>query len=137
MTKSCAACGAAFEAKRPGAKYCGDRCRKRAQRNPGLRAAPVTPAAVEEDGPAPAGTCLADAARSELAAAGRVETAAGQVVLALARRIDAATAQEMGSSLAALTKEFRAALTEAVADAVQAEDPVDELRAKRDSKRLG
>lgn len=79
---------------------------------------------------------LAAAARGELAAVGRDRTAAGQAVLVLARRIDANSA-ESGSSLAAMVREFRAALAGALEGAGEAVDPVDELRARRDRKRSG
>jgi hypothetical protein len=42
MRKTCAMCPTDFEAKRPSAKYCGERCKKRAQRQPGgVKAAKV------------------------------------------------------------------------------------------------
>lgn len=136
MQKRCAACPNVFEAKRKTAKYCSDRCRMRAHRRPAEReqTTPVAspPPVQREDDP----ESLTAAARAELAEAGRDRTAAGQVVLALARRIDANSA-ETGSSLAALAREFRAALAGALEGAGAAVDPVDELRARRDRKRTG
>ncbi|MGZ0231122.1 hypothetical protein [Streptomyces sp. H49] len=77
---------------------------------------------------------LVSAARAELVAVGRESTAAGRAVLALARRIDSST-MEPGSSLAALIREFRASMAEAVKGAEKAADPVDALRAKKDELR--
>ncbi|MFJ4735277.1 hypothetical protein ACIP6V_23890 [Streptomyces sp. NPDC088770] len=136
MKKRCEACGESFEAKRKTARFCSDRCRMRAHRRPaeGEQPAPVTsqPPVQREDG----SESLAAAARGELAAVGRDRTAAGQAVLVLARRIDANSA-ETGSSLAAMVREFRAALAGALEGAGEAVDPVDELRARRDRKRSG
>ena len=137
MNQTCGSCGQGFDAKRPTAKYCSDRCRKRAQR----RSDAAPPAAAVR--PAPAATptvsaevgSLAAAAGAELEDVGRLQSAAGQAVLALARRIDTASAADTGSALAALVKEFRSALAAAVAGAEQAADPVDELRLRRERKR--
>ena len=74
------------------------------------------------------------AARDELQAAGRLSTAAGAAVMMLARRIDSAGPLETGSAYAALVKEFRAAMAEAVANAEQEDDPIDELRLQRERK---
>lgn len=136
MVKSCP-CGERFEAKRPSAKYCSDRCRKRAQRKPGgtvvafgvVQAPPSEPEKPAGTGP------LETAAHTELAAVDRAETMAGAVALTLARRIDHASAAETGSAFAALTKELRAAMTAAMAGAEQAADGIDELRAHVERKR--
>lgn len=135
MRKVCASCGGEFEAKRAAAKYCGERCKKRAQRKPGgVRAAdasaPAAPPARVGFGP------VGEATAAELERAGRLETAAGRAVLALAGRIDAAH-METGTALAALVREHRAALAEAVRDAEVAADPLDELRARRERKSAG
>lgn len=135
MRKSCEACGVDFEAKRTARKYCGERCKKRAQRRPGgvkahdpVEVPVVMPLPeVPQDGP------VAVATRVELELAGRANSAAGNAALALARRIDTGTA-ETGSSLAAMVREHRATLAEAVRGAVAAADPLDELRARRERK---
>lgn len=142
MSKTCASCGKFFEAKRSTARFCGERCKKRAQRGTGgngtvvaLGVVPAPPAAVEpprERGPGP----LESAARAELEAVGRAETLAGGVVLALARRIDQAGPDDTGSGFAALTKELRASLAAAVAGAEQS-DEVDQVRRQREEKRRG
>jgi hypothetical protein len=69
-----------------------------------------------------------------LESAGRAETYLGACALALADRIDQATAV-MG--YAALIKELRATMDAALAGVQRAADPLDELRARRDSKRAG
>ncbi|MFD1656985.1 hypothetical protein ACFSL4_01725 [Streptomyces caeni] len=137
MQKRCEACTAVFEAKRNTAKYCSDRCRVRASRRPKDTAAPAPDRVTAvPSGDQAGGESLAGAARTELEGAGRLQTAAGMAVLALARRIDANTA-ETGSSLAAMVREFRAALADALKGAGEAADPVDELKARRDRKRAG
>lgn len=138
VTKSCASCGKSFEAKRATAKFCSERCRKRAQRggNGGTVVALglVPPAAREDErsGPGP----LETAARTELDSVGRAETLAGGVVLALARRIDNAGPDDTGSGFAALTKELRASLAAAVAGAERS-DEVDRVRREMEAKRRG
>jgi hypothetical protein len=131
MLKTCE-CGAEFEAKRAAAKYCSERCKKRAQRRPGGTTKVVTlpPAA-----PASTGS-LAAATQAELDRAGRLASAVGQAALALARRIDASHG-ETGSALAALVREHRATLAEAVKDVEVAADPLDELRNRRERKLAG
>lgn len=96
----------------------------------------VPPVADSPASPRAESGAVVTAARAELVAAGRLESAAGQVVMALARRIDGAEG-ETGAAMAALVKEFRAALAEAVDHAEQAADPIDELRAQRERKRSG
>lgn len=132
MLRTCE-CGKRFEAKRASARYCSERCKKRAQRRPGgvdaeVKELPRPASEDTPDGP------LGSVARAELAAVDRESTAAGQLVLALARRIDTAEG-ETGASLAALVKEFRASLAAAVAGAERAADPVDEVRLQRERKR--
>jgi hypothetical protein len=131
VRRQCGSCGDTFEAKRNTAKFCSDRCRVRASRSP----KPPPPAEADE-GLAPGEESLGDAVRAELEAAGRLSTASGRAVLALARRIDAGS-RESGASLAALVKEFRASLAEAVKGAEKTADPVDELRNRRERKRIG
>ena len=79
---------------------------------------------------------VANLTRSELETAGRLETALGQSALAIAVRIDAADT-EAGSAMAALVREHRAALAEALKGAYAVANPLDELRARRDRKRAG
>jgi hypothetical protein len=137
VLKTCEVCPTEFEAKRASAKYCSERCKKRAQRRPGgVKAAKVLPLPAEPTSePAPALTgSVAAATIAELEAAGRLDTATGQAAVALARRIDAAGA-ETGSSLAAVARQHMATLAEAVKNASVAADPLDELRMRRERKR--
>jgi len=133
MTRACDVCGVKYEAKRLASRFCSPACRKRHQRNP-QSAAPVVlpvigdPGAV--DGP------VLSATRADLHAAGRLGGPLGQAALLLAGRLDRSE-REPGTSLAALVREHRAALAEAVRGAKRAVDPVDELRARRDSRRAG
>lgn len=133
MRKTCGSCGEPFEAKRAAAKYCGERCRKRAQRHPDrVREPEILASSAEPTSDSAAGELTA-ATLAELEAAGRTASAAGQAALALARRIDHG-ASETGQALAAMVREHRAALAAAVADAMKAADPLDELRARRERK---
>jgi hypothetical protein len=127
VRKVCADCGTGFDAKRPQAKFCGDRCRKRAQRRP---VRPETPG--NRDGLAGPGA-VEQATAAELATAGRAGRPAGQCALVLARRIDQADG-EPGGGLAALVREHRAALADALADVVPAGNPLDELRRRRERR---
>jgi hypothetical protein len=131
-------CPTEFEAKRAAAKYCSERCKKRAQRKPGgVRTAKVVELPAEPASePAPVVGSVAAATLAELDHAGRLETAVGQAALALARRIDHAGA-ETGASLAALARQHLATLAEAVKNAKQAADPLDELRGRRERKLAG
>lgn len=134
MRKNCETCGEGFEARRRTAKYCSGKCRVQAQRGGGtapVKALPPPEARFSEVGP------LEEVTRSQLEAAGLLDGIEGAVVLTLARRIDLAGPLETGSAFAALTKEFRASLAAAMAGAEVANDPVDELRARRDAKRSG
>lgn len=70
---------------------------------------------------------------AELTSAGRVGTSAGQNALALASRIDFSAA-DTGSSIAALSKQHLAAMTEALKDADHEGDLVDELTARRQQR---
>jgi hypothetical protein len=67
---------------------------------------------------------------AELQAAGRADTALGQQALALAERVN--NPRDTGSAIAALSKELRAVMVEALKGAEVAADPLDELRARRD-----
>lgn len=69
-----------------------------------------------------------------LADAGRVHSPAGQNALALATRIDGG-ATDTGSSIAALSKQHLAAMSEALRDTEGAKaDSVDELRKRREAR---
>jgi hypothetical protein len=129
-------CPTEFEAKRASAKYCSERCKKRAQRRPGGTKTAEVLALPAEPTRDPEGDWLAQATEAELRNAGRLSSAIGQAALALARRIDA-SGGETGSALASLVREHRATLAEAVKDAAKAADPLDELRNRRERKLAG
>ena len=73
------------------------------------------------------------AVRAELDAAHRTESALGMAALALAERVDRGL-METGSAFAALVREMRATLAEALKDAERAGDGVDEIRERRERK---
>lgn len=125
MRKQCTVCSAEFEAKRAAAMYCSGRCQKRAQRQPKPQPAGEMPPDPDFE--------LETATLAELNAGGRAESASGKAALALAKRIDSGL-HETGSSLAALVREHRAALADALKGGKRAANPVDELRARRERK---
>jgi hypothetical protein len=131
VKRTCSVCSTEFEAKNMRARYCGGTCSKRAQRMGAARS--TTAASLLEALPAdsPEGDGCVATTVAALTKAGRLNTPRGQAAVKLARLIDNATAV-MG--FAALTKEHDRLLDVALAGAVVAADPVDELRARRDRK---
>lgn len=132
MQRSCAVCGTGFEAQRPQAKYCSAKCRMRKARGheSADKTADAEPAP-KTDRPA---SGLIDAVTAELEAADRLNSVAGQHALELANRI--VNAPGMNTGVAALSKQLQAVLAEAVKGASQQANPLDELRARRDRKRV-
>lgn len=135
MDRLCEHCGRVYDAQSPRAKFCKtpscvrerDAKRQRRKKAGGSGAVVQFPSPVSDDraaGP------LEVAARVELEAAGQLESLAGQNAVAVARRMDAASS-DTGSSYAALSKELRAAMGEALKDAPRVADAFDELRARR------
>lgn len=122
MQRSCHVCGRDFEAKRKDAITCSATCRSR-KRN-------VVPPSDPSD------NSLVKATRTELEAAGKVDTMLGQLALTLAARL---RTEMTGAST--LSKELRAVVAEAcgttATGAAAVVDDVDELRARRDAKRVG
>jgi hypothetical protein len=127
MVKRCLMCPAEFEAKRASAKYCSPRCRMRASRAgvAGGRSVPVRPDGPQSD----AVECVT---RAELAQVGQVDSSSGQCALALARRIDAG--MESGAGLAALVREHRNAMADALGGADLEVSPLDQLRQRRERR---
>jgi hypothetical protein len=73
--------------------------------------------------------------KAELTATGCDGSSLGAQAIQIARRM---TNQfDTGSAFAALSKELRSVMAQAMAGATPAADPLDELRARRDAKRLG
>jgi hypothetical protein len=62
-----------------------------------------------------------------------LDSTAGQAALALARRID--DGAESSAGLAALSRELRAALAEALSRVESQGDALDDLRARREARR--
>ena len=127
MTRTCAQCGKSFEARSSRAKFCSSTCRARKSEGRPSR----DPASGSTQQSAPAGQ--ESAVRASLEAAGRESHPLGIASLVLARRIDA-SAQETPQALAALVRELRATLVDALDGAGQAADTVDEVGARRDAK---
>lgn len=110
MKRRCVMCATEFEAKRPSARYCTDRCRQRAKRAGATVQAPEQPAAPGGEGKS--GT----AARAWLASNDVVaeRTPAAADLLVVADAIDAATAGGQIQFVAALARQaaaLRAELT--------------------------
>jgi hypothetical protein len=125
MHKVCVVDGVGFEAKRAAAKYCSERCKKRAQRKPPADAVDLAArrrAAAGGDG------ALLAATRQGLAKVGREDTPLGTAALSIAERIDMVGLSDTGGGMAALMREYRATLAEAVKDADQIDDALEQIR---------
>lgn len=140
MQIKCAVCGDSFMPKRATAKYCGDRCRKRAQRSPRKDAEASTPALTVVPEPESTGedvhTAMTglpsayEATLKQLTTAGRLDTALGAAALIAAFRLDQAVySADTGSGVKALIDAHRQALAEATKNAEKADDPVAKIRA--------
>lgn len=130
MRRSCDRCGKTYDARRPQSRFCSSACRVSAGR--ARKAGSPEALAPVEPVEAPMGGPLFDATMTELRRAGRDTAPAGVLALGYARRIDAGS--ETGSSHAALGREYRAAMSEALADAPKALDRLDELSERRRAK---
>jgi len=131
IKRRCDLCGAPYEAKRPGSRFCGGACRARASRLGGV---PASLAVLEvDDEPSAPGDTVA-AVRAELEAVEQSASALGAMALALADRIDRSV-RETGPALASLTRELRLTMDEARASgrnpASIAEKLGDELAQRR------
>lgn len=124
-------CGVKFDARNPRAKYCSDRCRKRAQRGGEVVTLPMP--AREEPPAEPDMGGVERTTRAALTEAGRIETPMGQACLAIARRIDQ-PGPDTGSALAALVARLESSLATATrgAGATSAPNALrDQLAARR------
>lgn len=144
--QKCTKCGTGFTPK-PGPgrprKRC-ERCRPPEQRRasqaplvPPTRlhvepARPEQPSRVGEP-PPPVRSGLVAVVDQELTAARRADTAKGAIALRLAETL--ADGGHTASGIAALAKELRATLDEALKGAEEAGDSVDELKARRERRR--
>lgn len=141
MDIPCVMCGTPFTAKRASARYCGERCKKRAQRNPGrpdtgtVRPASGTLAPVAQIGSvsAPALGRVAMLTQKTLEDAGRVDTVMGAVALALAAKVDD-PGMDTGSSIAALARQLEASLDKALDGAVTVQTPLERIKAQRERR---
>lgn len=119
-------CGETFMAKDRRARYCSDRCRKRAQRAGEVVELPVTPE--------PSGQGANEAATvRDLEAAGRLDTYLGQACVTLARRLDR-PGVDTGSAVAAVAARLDDLMTKATRGAGAASAPqqyADELAKRR------
>lgn len=131
MQRICARCGKSYEAKRRDSKFCGSTCRS---------AQSLHPVGSETLAEAVAGSIrgesrLVEAVEAELRAAGRLETARGYMAVELAK--DYGSSLDNGSQKASLMREIRATLDAALEGASVADDPLDELKARRVARRSG
>jgi hypothetical protein len=135
MIQKCVIDGREFEAKRASARYCSERCKKRAQRSgtarAKLRSADVLAfptAAPDEAERSTVEGELARTTREQLEAAHREDTPLGVAVLLMAKRLDNVASYETGSSLAALVREWAAKLDTAVKHADVDGGAIEEIR---------
>ena len=122
----CEGCQTPFEA-RSSARFCSERCRKRAARQ---RAALPIPDSIP-DNPDTSGPVYAATMR-DLEAARRVGSLAGAYCLAMAARIDRKA--DTGSALAALVRQLQESMAQL---AQHIPDIVDELRDELAQRRAG
>ena len=106
LTRPCEACGAPMTAPRANKRFCSDGCRA------DTHAGRALSAAVRALPPAPADESIVAAVRAELTGAGRHTSAVGRSALHLAGLIESNTVPP--AALAALNKELRATLAEAL-----------------------
>ena len=119
MIRECEGCGEDISHLRPVAKSCSSKCRKR-------RSARI----LVGNSPEPIDSPLVDQTILTLTQKGLLDSFEGQLALVLATRI-ARSSLDSGSSMASLSKEFRQLMNDPKIQAVQAQDPLDELRARR------
>lgn len=86
-------------------------------------------------GSAPDSGSLRVATLVELTAAGRAGTALGVAAVSLAARIDSGA--DTGSGIASLAGRWQALMTQALANATVAADPLDEFTQRRQAKASG
>lgn len=130
MIKSCRRCSKEFESDASTAMYCSKSCRQAASRAKKTTVAlPTASSGSVENSVSTVATVT-----RQLEMTGRLDTYLGAAAVQLAQRIDASTAV-MG--FAALVKELRSTMDAALEGVQVADDPLDELRARRDRKLTG
>jgi hypothetical protein len=138
MEATCARCAQTFSARSKRARFCSPKCRTQATRARARGEAETLPSKAKPkrtpkpQADAPISGTLG-AVVAELRGAGRLDSSAGQAAVALARRID--DGAESSAGLAALTREMRAAMAEALSRVEASGDALDELRARREARR--
>lgn len=127
MVRICDSCGREYEARRKDSRTCSPACRQR--RGRGAKPAP--------DLYVPADNPLLIATKRELEAAGKLDTRLGQQALVLAARV---AGSETNAGIAALSRELCMVVAEAIGGrgsaAPRPPDAIDEVRARRDVKRM-
>ena len=142
MDRTCRGCSKDISDLNKNAKVCSDRCRKRALRNGSNVISPPFQPDLESESPSeevkstPIASPHAGLVASTLKKLrdGQVfETYEGQLAMTIAGRIEQSST-DSGSSIAALSKELRQLMTDLMTRAVEAIDPIDELRARREHR---
>jgi hypothetical protein len=134
VERSCDFCGRSYEAQRSSSRFCCSSCRVRSH----VGETPASDASggevVAMPAAAPVVGAVEEATRRELEAAGRAETALGEAALLLARDLDVSRPGATAAK-ASCVKQLAATLEGALAGAVKTVDPLEELKAARESKR--
>lgn len=125
LPRDCDWCGTAYVPRRS-SRFCSDRCRMRYKRSPLAVLGVPHPSRDGRVGDLEAAT------GRELRAVGAVDSPEGQLALVLARRMESPA--ESGGSVASLSKELRRVMAGMTNE--QEFDPLDELRLRRDRRRL-
>lgn len=122
MLRNRDSCGNGYETKSVRSKFCSDTCRVRHARHAAV------PADDSVEHP------LVRATRLGLEAAGKVDSMLGQQALTLAKQLSKSST----TGLASLSRELRAIMVDLVGSQANAGagDLIDELRARRNAKRL-
>lgn len=124
MTRTCDVCGQPYQAKMSRSRYCSGRCRARYTREHRSQLSAPAPLQARRDDD------VVEAVTSELAAAGRLDSSLGRSALRLAALM--ADPLAAGGAVAAVSKELRAVMAEALRDVSVVDDAVDELQRRRD-----
>jgi hypothetical protein len=138
MLRTCDRCGKPYEARRRDSRWCGSTCRDAQSKRPIAPVAQIATHAIQAKSDSmsdpSAKSPMAVAVEAELSAAGRLNTAKGWMVMAAVERLSN-SGLDTASGFAAVLREARACLDDALASGAVADDPLEELRARR-AKRL-
>jgi len=125
MNRICKGCDIDISHLRSTAKTCSAKCRQRIASQRGSN----EPAETEN-------LQLVESTLATLVKSGLLLTPEGQLAMHLAKKL-ARSSKESGSSMAALSKEFHRVLNSVMTRAVEAKDPIDELRSRRAARLAG